>query len=260
MASAYVRRSNLNLCNGPRETDATVERLAGGAMPGDPCPSLLRSPRTNLRALLERGGASRSRVPDDLSLPPPLDAALDAAVDSLIPADAENKLFFRKLYLVLDLDETLVYSQRMEPGAKPVGTQIFVRGHPFDMVPRPGLQHFLRTAHQQYVVYLYTMGDQEYTEAVLRVIDPEGVYFQGAPLAHPARLSPSAASTNTYRASCSSPHVDAFPTFLPPRPRPCSARACRRRVLLASARVSHRQDACARRLRPPYGHHRRRHR
>jgi len=67
----------------------------------------------------------------------------------------------------------------MEPGATPRGTQIFVRGSPFDMVERPGLQIFLQMACANYVVFLYTMGDQEYTQAVLRVIDPEGKYFKG---------------------------------------------------------------------------------
>ena len=89
-----------------------------------------------------------------------------------------------KLYLVLDLDETLVYSQRMAPGVKPKGTQISVRGSPFDCVTRPGLSHFLKQAHQNFVVFLYTMGDQEYTEAVLKVIDPESKYFKGAPRSH----------------------------------------------------------------------------
>ena len=88
---------------------------------------------------------------------------------------------------MLDLDETLVYSQRMEPGATPKGTQIFVRGQPFDMVKRPGLSHFLRMAHSSFVVFLYTMGDQEYTNAVLKVIDPEGKYFNGARRLRPTR-------------------------------------------------------------------------
>jgi hypothetical protein len=144
----------------------------------DASSSLLRSPRSNLRAAL----CQRAALPEGLAL-----GLVDASVGDLVPADAENKLRHKKLYLVLDLDETLVYSQRMEPGATPKGTQIFVRGQPFDCVPRPGLTYFLRNVHQHYVVFLYTMGDQEYTEAVLRVIDPAGQYFRGA------RARPSAA-------------------------------------------------------------------
>ena len=112
-------------------------------------------------------------------MPPPLDTAIESAAETLIPIDADNKLHRQKLYLVLDLDETLVYSQRMEPGAAPKGTQISVRGIAFDCIMRPGLPHFLRQVHQNYVVFLYTMGDEDYTNAVLRVIDPEGIYFHG---------------------------------------------------------------------------------
>ena len=86
----------------------------------------------------------------------------------------------RPISQVLDLDETLVYSKRLEPGATPIGTQIFVRGQPFDMVPRPGLQHFLQMAASSYIVFLYTMGDADYSQAVMRVIDPECQYFRGA--------------------------------------------------------------------------------
>ena len=137
-------------------------------MPRDAAtPSLLLSPRTNLSRFLARKSAPLSAAEEE------------ATLQALLAADAENKLHQRKLYLVLDLDETLVYSRRMEPGATPVGSQIFVRGSPFDMVPRPGLQHFLQMAERNFVVYLYTMGDQEYTEAVLDVIDPDGRYFRG---------------------------------------------------------------------------------
>ena len=152
--------------------------------------SLLRSPRSNLRHLLTHP-SSAHKAPDPSTLPP-LDTVVDAALTDLIPADADAKLHRRKLYLVLDLDETLVYSQRMEAGATPKGTQIFVRGQAFDMITRPGLQYFLRSAHQNYVCYLYTMGDQDYTQAVLKVIDPTGKYFKGArrPRAPPRRAAP----------------------------------------------------------------------
>ena len=47
------------------------------------------------------------------------------------------------------------------------------------MVVRPGLEQFLRVTSQSYVVYMYTMGDEDYAKAVLRVIDPRNVYFSG---------------------------------------------------------------------------------
>ena len=137
--------------------------------------SLLSSPRTNLQARL------RTFFPPDAPLPP---AAMDAAVGVLLPSDAENKLQARKLYLVLDLDETLVYAHKLEPGASPVGSLIHVRGTPYDLVPRPGLKYFLEMARKNFVVSLYTMGDADYAKAVMRVIDPDNKYFRGNPPSH----------------------------------------------------------------------------
>lgn len=138
------------------------------------------SPRTSLRRLLTK------HLPAEADL----DAEVLSAAAQLGPADADNQLWRRRLYLVLDLDETLVYSSRLAPGAEPQGTVIHVRGQPFDMVQRPGLQHFLRMASGSYVVFLYTMGDLEYTHAVLRVIDPENRFFLGAPRTPTARPPP----------------------------------------------------------------------
>ena len=133
---------------------------------------LVGSPRSSLRSRLA------AALPDGGSFV--LDAAAEAVTAALIPADAAGKLRHQKLYLVLDLDETLVYSKRMEAGATPLGTGISVRGQPFDMQPRPGLHHFLQTVVQNFIVFLYTMGDEDYTTAVLRVIDPESKFFRGA--------------------------------------------------------------------------------
>tara|TARA_B110001452_G_scaffold266756_1_gene274478 strand:- start:1138 stop:2496 length:1359 start_codon:yes stop_codon:yes gene_type:complete len=135
--------------------------------PGPP-PS---SPRSNLRRLLQTVLGSEAA---------PEGQALQTQMDVLMKADAENKASVqRRLYLVLDLDETLVFSSRMKPGAEPAGHQITVRDSPFDMVLRPGLLHFLQVIRQTYVVSMYTMGDEEYTRAVLDVIDPQRQLFAG---------------------------------------------------------------------------------
>lgn len=131
-------------------------------------PGYLSSPRSNLNRLL----ANSCRQPLD-------DDAIERSAEILGAADAENKLHHRKLYLVLDLDETLVFSQRLEPGAAPVGTQITVHGQPFDVVLRPGLKFFLNSAQKNFIIFMYTMGDAEYTRAVLDVIDPDHSIFTG---------------------------------------------------------------------------------
>ena len=128
------------------------------------------SPRSNLSRLLSITlGADAAQSQTELQ----------SQMDILMQADAENKQRNRKLYLILDLDETLVYSQRMKPGAVPVGHQIMVHNQPFDMVLRPGLEHFLKVIQKTFVVFMYTMGDDAYTHAVLDVIDPQREYFRG---------------------------------------------------------------------------------
>jgi hypothetical protein len=148
--------------------------------PSGPPPT---SPRSNLSRLLSvtLGAEATQSQPE-----------LQSQMDVLMEADAENKLRNRKLYLILDLDETLVYSQRMKPGAVPVGHQIMVHNQPFDMVLRPGLEHFLKVLQKTFVVFMYTMGDEAYTHAVLDVIDPQRDYFRGAtpPPLRPLRTVP----------------------------------------------------------------------
>ena len=136
--------------------------------PSGPPPT---SPRSNLSRLLTvtLGAEATQSQPE-----------LQSQMDILMQADAENKLRNRKLYLILDLDETLVYSQRLKPGAVPVGHQIMVHNQPFDMVLRPGLETFLKLVQKTYVVFMYTMGDEAYTHAVLDVLDPQRHYFRGA--------------------------------------------------------------------------------
>lgn len=129
------------------------------------------SPRANLHCMLGNEFGSSVIEP----------ALLEQSMQVLQMADAENKLQKRKLYLVLDLDETLVYTQRMEPGATARGTQIHVQGKPFDVIFRPGLKHFLATSAKDFIIYMYTMGDEEYAKAVLDLIDPEGKLFTGVP-------------------------------------------------------------------------------
>lgn len=131
---------------------------------------LLMSPRANLqRVLCEAHGSS--------ALPAGL---WQTSRQQLQLADAENKLGRRKLYLVLDLDETLLHTQKIkEVGAVRRGTPIHLRGEVFDVMLRPGLEGFLSAASQDYVIHMYTMGDEAYVKAVLDLIDPDGKFFTG---------------------------------------------------------------------------------
>ena len=154
---------------------------------------LARSPRRNLRQLLTRAlGDDGAQCSEE---------EMQQHVALLQRADAENKLGRRKLYLLLDLDETLVFAQRLRAGASPAGHLIHVRGEAFDLQLRPGcvspphraatawqllghkrlsavtarrrrgspalrrLSHFLSTTGESFIMYLYTMGDEEYVKA-----------------------------------------------------------------------------------------------
>ena len=138
-----------------------------------------------------------------------------AAVELLRNADLENKLSHKKMYLVCDLDETLVYTKRLPPGETALGHKILVRGEPYDMVLRPGLRQFLKVASQSFVVYLYTMGDEDYTQAALSIIDPGRTLFTGRP-PHPASfLPPSCTFPQFFRPA--RPFPPSFTSLPPPR-------------------------------------------
>jgi len=62
-----------------------------------------QSPRTSLARLL------KATLGDEAGADGP---ELQGQMDVLMQADAENKLKNKKLYLILDLDETLVFSSR----------------------------------------------------------------------------------------------------------------------------------------------------
>lgn len=91
------------------------------------------------------------------------------------------------LHLVLDLDETLVSTKRPErvtphsPNARHLAPtqRVYVRDTPYDVAKRPHLDEFLEKAAKMANLYLYTMGDEAYANAVLAYIDPGRALFHG---------------------------------------------------------------------------------
>ena len=83
--------------------------------------------------------------------------------------------------LVLDLDETLVHSQR-KPCSEPAGSDFFdisfrFSSNTFHMrcSKRPGCDEFLRTAAEHYELVIFTASVAPYCAAVMAKLDPTGL-------------------------------------------------------------------------------------
>ncbi|KAG8463860.1 hypothetical protein KFE25_000028 [Diacronema lutheri] len=109
--------------------------------------------------------------------------------------DARRVELARKLYLILDLDETLIHAARGQPPAHAVPRRATPGiddqapdGRTVEMIAtttgqtvllRPHLLAFLRRMSALFQISLYTMGGQDYARAVLAAIDPTNLYFRG---------------------------------------------------------------------------------
>lgn len=114
--------------------------------------------------------------------------------DKFAADDARRIEQARKLYLILDLDETLIHSAR---GPAPAHARARDAAAPQPASPdgatvemvttstgqavllRPHLLPFLRRMAALFQISLYTMGGQEYARAVLAALDPTNQYFRG---------------------------------------------------------------------------------
>ncbi|KAF5208448.1 Rna polymerase ii c-terminal domain phosphatase-like [Thalictrum thalictroides] len=107
-------------------------------------------------------------------------------------SDLKNLLRNKKLYLVLDLDHTLLNSTRLldiSPEeeylkSKVDSLQDILKGSLFklDMMHmmtklRPFVRTFLKEASTMYEMYIYTMGERSYALQMAQLLDPEMVYF-----------------------------------------------------------------------------------
>ncbi|KAJ3097776.1 Carboxy-terminal domain (CTD) phosphatase [Phlyctochytrium planicorne] len=119
--------------------------------------------------------------------------------------NAERLLSERRLSLILDLDQTVIHAtvdptvgewlaDKENPNfpALKVGVRSIhhltnqeVHGFRLPETPflyyiklRPGTRDFLKRMHELYELHIYTMGTRNYANAVARVLDPDGIYFQ----------------------------------------------------------------------------------
>jgi len=109
--------------------------------------------------------------------------AISSARAAEVQREAEEALLrFRKLALVLDLDETLVSTchEVLAPeavaDAAPGSCVVFgAEAHRIEC--RPHLNDFLTTMSKYFELHLYTFGNVDYAREVLRIIDANGSFF-----------------------------------------------------------------------------------
>ncbi|KAL7257567.1 hypothetical protein ACSBR1_003804 [Camellia fascicularis] len=112
--------------------------------------------------------------------------------------DLKNLLGHKKLYLVLDLDHTLLNSTRLldiTPNEEYLKSQTdsiedVSRGSLFrldsmHMVTklRPFVRTFLKEASNLFEMYIYTMGERSYALEMAKLLDPEKIYFSSRVIA-----------------------------------------------------------------------------
>ncbi|KAI5440849.1 RNA polymerase II C-terminal domain phosphatase-like 4 [Lathyrus oleraceus] len=112
----------------------------------------------------------------------------DVEVSRLRNIDMKNLLCRKKLYLVLDLDHTLLNSttlNRLSQEEMPIITQkSYLEGSLFMMEQlqmvtklRPFVRTFLKEASEIFDMCIYTMGDRSYALEMARLLDPQREYF-----------------------------------------------------------------------------------
>ncbi|XP_072081835.1 RNA polymerase II C-terminal domain phosphatase-like 4 isoform X1 [Arachis hypogaea] len=116
----------------------------------------------------------------------------DQEISRLRSTDANNLRSRRKLYLILDLDHTLLNSTHLAhlnseelhliPQADSVGgvskSSLFKLDKMHMMTKlRPFVRTFLREASEMFEMYIYTMGDRPYALEMAKLLDPQGEYF-----------------------------------------------------------------------------------
>ncbi|XVF47602.1 hypothetical protein PTKIN_Ptkin03bG0123100 [Pterospermum kingtungense] len=115
-------------------------------------------------------------------------------IDRLRCTDMKNLLRHKKLYLVLDLDHTLLNSTQLmhlTPEEEYLKGQsdslqdisknsLFMLDFMHMMTKlRPFVRTFLKEASEMFEMYIYTMGDRSYALEMAKLLDPRREYFSG---------------------------------------------------------------------------------
>ncbi|CAM8885914.1 unnamed protein product [Rhodiola kirilowii] len=102
--------------------------------------------------------------------------------------DVKNLLRHKKLYMILDLDHTLLNStgitdvtpeeEYLKNPPNYTEGSLFVLANMHIMTKlRPFVRDFLKEASSMFEMYIYTMGDSQYAAAMASLLDPKKEYF-----------------------------------------------------------------------------------
>ncbi|CAI8611388.1 unnamed protein product [Vicia faba] len=118
----------------------------------------------------------------------------DAEISRLRNTDMKKFLYSRKLYLVLDLDHTLLNTtilshlspEELHLHNETDSLEDVSKGSLFKLEHmcmitklRPFVRTFLKEASEMFEMYIYTMGDRPYALEMAKLLDPQGEYFNG---------------------------------------------------------------------------------
>ncbi|XP_050920818.1 RNA polymerase II C-terminal domain phosphatase-like 4 isoform X3 [Lathyrus oleraceus] len=116
----------------------------------------------------------------------------DEEISRLRNTDMKKFLYSKKLYLVLDLDHTLLNTtilSHLSPEESHLRNEtdsledvsqgsLFKLEHMNMMTKlRPFVRTFLKEASEMFEMYIYTMGDRPYALEMAKLLDPQGKYF-----------------------------------------------------------------------------------
>ncbi|CAL0330431.1 unnamed protein product [Lupinus luteus] len=116
----------------------------------------------------------------------------DAEISRLRNTDIKNLLHHKKLYLILDLDHTLLNSTHLghlsseelhllnqTDSLEDVSKGSIFKLEFMHMMTklRPFVRTFLKEASEMFEMYIYTMGDRPYALEMAKLLDPQGEYF-----------------------------------------------------------------------------------
>ncbi|XP_057415507.1 uncharacterized protein LOC130710307 isoform X2 [Lotus japonicus] len=112
----------------------------------------------------------------------------DVEISRVRNEETKHFLCHKKLYLVLDLDQTLLNSVRFDrlsskelyllTHTDSLGDSLFKSDTDMMTKLRPFVRTFLKEASKYFEMYIYTMGNRSYAQKMAKLLDPQAEYFK----------------------------------------------------------------------------------